>query len=123
EVITDRSWLEGDFAATVQKRGAAIIEARGKSSAASAANAIIDGVRSQHFTTTDLSWFSSAVISDGNPYGVQEGLIFSFPCQLTAEKNWEIVPGLSWDRFIEEKIRLTEKELVEEKEAVAHLLK
>ena len=121
-VIGDRKWLEGEFATTVQKRGAAIIEARGKSSAASAANAIIDGVRANHFPLKDQAWFSSAIVSDKNPYGIAEGLIFSFPCQLKGNKV-EIVPNLPWDSFIEEKIRLTEQELVEEKEAVAHLLK
>ncbi|MCB1107864.1 MAG: malate dehydrogenase [Chlamydiia bacterium] len=119
DVITDRSFLEKEFLETVQKRGAAVIAARGKSSAASAANAILDGV---HALFNEGSAFSSCVCSDGNPYGVQEGLIFSFPCQMTSPGKMKIVENFEWDSFLKEKIALTEKELLEERDAVRHLL-
>ncbi len=117
--ITDRSWLENDFFATVQKRGAAIIAARGKSSAASAANAILDAVKS---IASEGDVFSSAICSDGNPYGISEGLIFSFPCKRKGNGEIEIVSSFTFDAFIKEKIANTEKELLQEKEMVAHLL-
>lgn len=123
EVITDRAWLEGDFMTTVQKRGAAVLAARGKSSAASAANAILDGVRAILQPTPTGSWHSTCVLSNGNPYGVKEDLIFSFPCQTVGETQLKIVEGLEWDPFLQEKIAQTEKELLEEREAIAHLLK
>lgn len=111
--VIDRSWLEGEFFTTVQQRGAAIIKARGKSSAASAASAAIDTVNS--IRGSDLH--SAAVLSDGNPYGIADGLIFSFPL-----KGKEIVEGFTWDDFLEEKIRASEKELIEERDMVANLL-
>ncbi len=116
DVIKDKAWLEGDFISTIQKRGAAIIAARGKSSAASAANAVIDSIRDLIFPTPAGNWFSVAKISDGNPYGIQEGLIFSFPCRLGANGKCEIVPNLTLDTFLKGKIAATEKELLEEKE-------
>lgn len=123
EVIKDRNWLEGEFIETVQKRGGAVIKARGKSSAASAANAIIDGIRSILCPTNKGSWYSSAIVSDGNPYGIQNGLIFSFPCQTEMGGEIKIVSGLEWDGFLKEKIALTEKELLEERDMITHLLK
>lgn len=115
-VIPDRSWLEGEFLSSVQKRGAAIIEKRGKSSAASAASAIIDAVKDLVTPTPQGSWFSSAILSNGNPYGIAENLIFSFPCRLTLEGTVEIVPNLVLDNFLKERLKLTEKELLEERE-------
>ncbi len=123
EVIEDRKWLEETFIPTVQKRGAAVISARGKSSAASAANGVIDGMRSIVTPTPHGKRFSSGVVSDGNPYGVKEGLIFSFPCVTGADGKVSIQGGLEVDPFLEEKIALTERELLEERECVAHLLK
>jgi len=123
DVITDRDWLEGDFMTTVQKRGATVIAARGKSSAASAANAILDGVRSIIEPTKNGSWFSMCVASNGNPYGIKDDLIFSFPCQTVGENKVKVVEGLEWDPFLKEKIAQTEKELLEERDMVAHLLK
>jgi len=120
DVITDRAWLEGEFMETVQKRGGAIISARGKSSAASAANAILDGIGALYQRSDQP--FSSCIISDGNPYGIQAGLIFSFPCALTAPGKVKIVEGYEWDPFMKEKIAATEKELLEERDAVKHLL-
>ncbi|MBS4168416.1 malate dehydrogenase [Parachlamydia sp. AcF125] len=118
EVIKDEEWLKTTFIRNVQQRGAAIIAARGKSSAASAAHALIEAVQALILPTPEGQWFSSAVCSDGNPYGIQEDLIFSFPCRLDQKGGWEIVKGLELNPFLEEKIRLTEKELIEEKNIV-----
>ncbi len=115
EVITDQKWLEGTFISTVQKRGAAVIAARGKSSAASAASAVIDAIRSLTFPTAKDNWFSMCRISDGNTYGIAEGLIFSFPCRLDEKGKCVIVPNLTLNQFIKDKIRETEKELLEER--------
>ena len=122
KVLSARGWLENDFIKQVQQRGSAVIKARGKSSAASAANAAIGAVVSLQKETPQGHFFSAGVISDGNPYGIQEGIVFSFPCISHGEGNWEIVPHLDWDGFLEEKIRQTEKELVEERDLVRHLL-
>ena len=122
EVIGDRAWLEGDFFSLVQKRGAAIIAARGKSSAGSAANAIIDAVKEFLQPTPDGQWFSSGVFSTGNPYGIADNLVFSFPCRSKGEGDYEIVSGLMWDPFIEHKIRATENELLEERQLVESLI-
>ncbi|MGL4540380.1 MAG: malate dehydrogenase [Candidatus Rhabdochlamydia sp.] len=120
EVVKDRKWCEEEFIPYVQTRGAEVIKARGKSSAASAAHAIICSIKSLTKPTQD--WFSVAVYSDPNPYGIEKGLFFSFPCYRTEKGTIEIVPGLSWDPFLEKAIRLSEKELKEEKALVAHLL-
>jgi len=122
ESIADREWLEAEFFKTIQQRGAAIIKARGKSSAASAANAVIDSFRSLLKPTPEGDWFSLAIPSDGNPYGIASGLIFSFPCRSKGNGTYEIVPGLEWDSFLEKKIRATEQELLEEKAMVENLL-
>ncbi len=121
EVITDHDWLRGEFITTVQKRGAAIIAARGKSSAASAANAVLDHVKSFENKTAEGNWFSAAVPSDGS-YGIAEGLIFSFPLVSDGAGSYEIVQGLTWSDFAKEKIAVTEAELKHEKELVADLL-
>lgn len=123
ELISDRKWLEHEFVSKVQKRGAEVIAARGKSSAASAANAILDTVRALAFPTAKESWFSVALLSDGNSYGVKEGLIFSFPCRSLGNGKVEIVKDLKWDSFLKEKIALTEKELLEERQLILPLLK
>ena len=121
DVITDKAWLEGNFIGTVQKRGAAIIEARGLSSAASAANAAIDHVKSMRAKTAGGDWFSAGVISDGNPYGIAKGLICSFP--LTSDgQNWKIVPGIAHDGFAQAKIAASVKELEEERDAVKEMI-
>jgi malate dehydrogenase len=118
--ITDRKWLEGEFISTVQKRGAAIIKARGLSSAASAANAIIDSVRSITEPTAEGDWHSVCVCSDGS-YDVEEGLISSFPMN-NSGSEFSIVPGVPIDEFGRAKIDATVNELKEEKEMVADLL-
>ncbi len=118
--LIDQEWYENDFIPTVQKRGAAIIDARGASSAASAANAAIDHVRTWVLGTPENDWTSMGVYSDGS-YGIQEGLIYSFPC-VCKNGDWEIVQGVEINDFSREKMSATETELAEERDAVAHLL-
>ena len=120
EKISDEAWLRGEFISTVQKRGAAIIEARGLSSAASAANGVVDTVKSLTNPTPEGDWTSVCVCSDGT-YGVDEGLISSFPIR-TDGVTWEIVRDVTIDEFSREKIDATVQELREEREAVAELL-
>lgn len=119
EVIRDEAWLQGDFITTVQQRGAAIIKARGLSSAASAANAACDTVRSLSFPTPAGDWTSVAVCSDGS-YGIEKGLMFSFPIRTDGAK-WEIVQGVPVNEFSQGKINATEAELKEERDAVQEL--
>jgi malate dehydrogenase len=119
EVVDDREWLESDFIPTVQKRGAAIIEARGASSAASAANAAIDQMRDWSEGTPRGDWVSMAVRSDGS-YGVEEGLISSFPC-VCSEGEWKIVDGLELNDFSRERLEATVGELKEERDMVSQL--
>ncbi|MES2123020.1 MAG: malate dehydrogenase [Chlamydiota bacterium] len=121
ELINDRKWCEDQFVPLVQKRGAAVIAARGKSSAASAANAAIDSIRSLMVPTPEGEWFSVGLCSDGNPYGIQEGLIFSFPCRSKGMGKVEIVANVPWDAFLKEKIHLSEKELLEERAAYNYM--
>jgi malate dehydrogenase len=118
--IKDQPWLQGEFISTVQQRGAAIIKARGASSAASAANAIIDSVRSLLNPTRAGDWHSVCLCSDGS-YGIEKGLICSFPTRRSGDKV-EIVPGLSLNEFSQAKINATVSELQEEKSLVSDLL-
>jgi malate dehydrogenase len=119
EVVGDQSWIENDFIPTVAKRGAAIIEARGSSSAASAASATIDAARDWLTGSPQGDWVSMAVVSDGS-YDVPEGLIYSFPVT-TSDGNWEIVQGLDIDEFSRGKMEATGAELIEERDAVKDL--
>ena len=119
-VINDNCWLENIFIPKVQKRGAEIIAARGASSAASAANAIIDSVKSIITPTSEGDWFSICLHSDGS-YGIDEGLIASFPCTSNGEAI-SIVQGIELNSFSQEKIRITVEELRLEKESVKALL-
>jgi malate dehydrogenase len=119
EVIDDQDWIENDFIPTVAQRGAAIIEARGASSAASAASATIDAAHDWLTSTPDDNWASMAVVSDGS-YEVPEGLIYSFPVT-TSNGDWEIVQGLEIDEFSRGKMDATAAELVEERDAVTEL--
>jgi malate dehydrogenase len=121
EVIGDENWLKTDFIATVQQRGAAVIKARGASSAASAANAIIDNLRCIHTPTPAGNCFSAAVCSDGS-YGVDEGLISSFPLT-TDGKTWSIVKGLEHNDFAKQKLAATVAELRDERKTVEDLLR
>ncbi len=117
--LVDAGWIEKDFIPTVQQRGAAIIEARGASSAASAANAALDHVREWALGSADGDWVSMAVPSDGS-YGVPEGLISGFPCT-TKAGVWSIVPGLDIDDFSRSRIDASVGELGEERDAVSEL--
>jgi malate dehydrogenase len=117
--LVDEAWVAGEFIPIVAKRGAAIIEARGASSAASAANAAISHVRDWLAGTTEGDWVSMAVVSDGS-YGVPEGLVSSFPCT-TRDGEWEIVPGLEIDDFSRERIDVSVAELEDERAAVKDL--
>jgi malate dehydrogenase len=120
EVITDEAWLKGPFIETVQKRGAAIIKVRGLSSAASAANAVIDTVRNITNPTPAGEFFSAAISSDGS-YGVEPGIMFGFPLRSDG-KECTIVTGLKHNEFAQAKIKTTLDELLAEKEAVAELI-
>jgi malate dehydrogenase len=119
EVVNDQSWIEKDFIPTVAKRGAAIIDARGASSAASAASATVDAARDWLLGSPKDNWVSMAVVSDGS-YGVPEGLISSFPVT-TKDGNWKIVTGLDIDDFSRGRIDKSTAELAEEREAVTGL--
>ncbi|HRH77423.1 MAG TPA: malate dehydrogenase [Cellvibrionaceae bacterium] len=116
----ERDWYETSYIPTVQQRGAAIIAARGASSAASAANAAICHIRDWALGTADGDWVSMGVYSDGS-YGIEEGLIYSFPCTCT-NGQWSIVQGLDIDAFSRARMTATEKELQEERDAVKSLL-
>jgi len=118
--IIEREWYENEFIPSVQQRGAAIISARGASSAASAANAAIDHMQTWAMGTSDDDWTSMAVVSTG-AYDVAEGIIYSFPCRCL-ESQWSIVEDLEINEFSRGKMKSTEKELVEERDAIAHLL-
>ena len=120
EVIKDEAWFKETFIPTVQQRGAAIIKARGASSAASAANAAADTVRTLVTPTAAGDWYSVGVCSDGS-YGVEKGLISSFPIR-TSGSAWEIVPGVPINDFGRQKIDLSVKELAEERSLVSELL-
>lgn len=119
EVIRDEAWLKNDFIPLVQKRGAAVIEARGSSSAASAANAIVDGLKALTFDTKSGQSYSMCRASQGE-YGVDEGLIYSFPCR-TENGKISVVSGISHNAFGEEKLRVTLEELRAEYQAVKEL--
>ena len=119
DVITDHEWLKGDFIKTVQQRGAAIIKARGLSSAASAANAAIDGIRNLVTETPANETFSMCLASNGE-YGVDKGLIFSYPCRVEAGKL-QVVEGIKHNEFGQEKLKLTLEELRGERDAVKSL--
>jgi malate dehydrogenase len=118
EVIQDRAWLEGDFLKSVQQRGAEVLKARGLSSAASAAHAAVDTVRTLHDGTKAGDWTSVAVCSDGS-YGVPKGLMCSFPIEASGKGKWKIVQGFKLDEFGKAKLAATVAELEEERAAAA----
>ncbi len=120
EGLVDQAWYRETYIPTVQQRGAAIIQARGASSAASAANAAINHMRDWALGTPEGDWTSMGVYSDGS-YGIDAGLIYSFPC-VCKDGDWQIVQGLEISEFSREKMKATEKELAEERDAVQHLL-
>lgn len=118
--LIDQAWYEADYIPTVQQRGAAIIAARGASSAASAASAAIDHIRTWALGSAENDWVSMGVYSDGS-YGIEKGLIYSFPV-VCKNGDWEIVQGLDVNEFSRGKMQATEKELQEERDAVKDLL-
>lgn len=118
--LVEKTWYEDTFIPDVQQRGAAIIKARGASSAASAANAAIFHMRDWALGSAENDWVSMGVYSDGS-YGIEEGLIYSFPC-VCKNGDWEIVQGVDIDAFSQEKMKATETELKEERDAVKSLL-
>ncbi|MDA9636924.1 malate dehydrogenase [SAR86 cluster bacterium] len=120
-VINDDSWIEEDFLEIVQQRGKAIIDARGASSAASAANGAIDTVKQASNPTEEGNCFSAGILSDGS-YGVPEGLIFGYPLKTTREGKIEIIQGLELNNYAKQKLNITISELQEEKEAVKDLI-
>jgi len=121
-VIGDDGWLQGEFAKTVATRGKAIIDARGQSSAASAAHAALDHMRLWWNGTPPGTWTSMAVPSDGS-YGVPEGIVSSFPCTCPGDGSYRIVPGLELSDYVQGKLKATVEELQGEREAVQDLLK
>ena len=120
DLIGDQGWIEQTFIPTVQKRGAAIIEARGLSSAASAANAAIDHIRDWVFGTRENDWVSMGIVSDGS-YGIPEGVIYGYPVTC-ANGSYRIVPNLSVSEGGKSRMKATHQELLEERESVKHLL-
>ncbi|MEP6670055.1 MAG: malate dehydrogenase [Chthoniobacter sp.] len=121
EVVTDIHWLQGEFISSVQQRGAAIIKARGLSSAASAANAVVDTVRSLTTPTLEGDWYSVAVHSEGQ-YEVDPGIISSFPVRTNQDSSWEVAKWVPIGDFSRERITATVNELKEERELVRELL-
>jgi malate dehydrogenase len=119
KAVDDPAWIENTFIPTVAKRGAAIIEARGSSSAASAASATVDAARDWLLGSADDDWVSMAVVSDGS-YDVPEGLVSSFPVT-TKDGSWEIVQGLEIDAFSRSRIDASTAELADERDAVTEL--
>lgn len=121
EVITDRNWLENTFVPQCQNRGAAVIKARGSSSALSAANGALDHVKSLLSPTAANDWVSMATVSKGE-YGVPAGLVFGYPCRSDGKGNYTVVEGVKLDAFGQQKFQATLKELQEERDAVKDLL-
>ncbi|KAH0456115.1 hypothetical protein IEQ34_014022 [Dendrobium chrysotoxum] len=123
KVITDTKWLEQEFTERVQKRGGVLIQKWGRSSAASTAVSIVDGIRSLITPTPEGDWFSSGVYTNGNPYGIAEDIVFSMPCRSKGDGDYELVKEVVIDDFLRERIRKasTEAELIAEKRCVAHL--
>ena len=121
EVITDRQWLENTFVPMIQQRGAAVIKARGASSALSAANGALDHVKSLLTPTPPDDWFSAAVVSKGE-YSVPPGLVFGYPCRSDGKGNVSVVEGVQLDAFGQQKLQTTLQELQEEQAAVRELL-
>ena len=120
-LIKDETWLKETFVKTVQERGAAVIKQRGSSSAFSAANAAIDHCWSLFHATKPGEWTSLCVVSDGS-YGIEPGIVCSFPCSTDGKGNWKIVPGLAINEFAKSKIKLTVDELIEERTTIRDLL-
>ena len=121
DVIGDQAWLEEDFTPAIQTRGGLLIKKWGRSSAASTAVSIADAIKALVTPTREGDWFSSAVCTDGNPYGIAEGIIFSMPCRSTGDGSYEIVEGLEINDWLRERIQKSEDELTKEADCVSHL--
>ncbi len=122
EIIADETWLEGEFQRINGARGAAIIQARGVSSAASAANAALNTLQSLNLPSSTNDWHSAAIISDGNPYGIASNLFYSFPLRTGEDGQVRYVEGLSLSANARRRLQENEAELLEERSSVAHLL-
>ncbi|XP_048139265.1 malate dehydrogenase [NADP], chloroplastic [Rhodamnia argentea] len=122
EVITDHKWLEEEFTDKVQKRGGVLIKKWGRSSAASTAVSIADAIKSLVTPTPEGDWFSSGVYTDGNPYGIAEGIVFSVPCRSKGDGDYELVKDVIFDDYLLKRITKTEAELLAERRCVAHLI-
>ena len=120
-LVNDDDWIKNEFLETVQQRGKAIIDARGASSAASAANAAIETVKATLAPTGSGDCFSAAIISDGS-YDVPEGIIYGFPLKTNADGKIQIIQGLEINSYAKEKLEITTKELLEEKDAILELI-
>jgi len=121
DVIGDQAWLENEFTPAIQTRGGLLIKKWGRSSAASTAVSIADAIKALVTPTREGDWFSSAVCTDGNPYGIAEGIIFSMPCRSTGDGSYEIVEGLEINDWLRERIAVSEEELTKEADCVSHL--
>ncbi|XP_021761329.1 malate dehydrogenase [NADP], chloroplastic isoform X1 [Chenopodium quinoa] len=121
EVIKDQKWLEEEFTDIVRKRGGVLIKKWGRSSAASTAVSIVDAIKSLVTPTPPGDWFSSGVYTDGNPYGIAEGLVFSMPCRSKGDGDYELVKDVIFDDYLRKRIKLSEEELLAEKRCTAHL--
>jgi malate dehydrogenase (NADP+) len=122
EVITDHKWLEEEFTEKVQQRGGDLIKKWGRSSAASTAVSICDAIKSLITPTPEGDWFSSGVYTNGNPYGIAEGIVFSMPCRSNGDGDYELVKDVKFDDYLLKRITKTEAELLAEKRCVAHLI-
>eukprot|EP00475_Leptophrys_vorax_P029887 TRINITY_DN4427_c0_g1_i3.p1 TRINITY_DN4427_c0_g1~~TRINITY_DN4427_c0_g1_i3.p1 ORF type:complete len:444 (-),score=34.78 TRINITY_DN4427_c0_g1_i3:145-1476(-) len=121
-VISDRQWLEEEFTPQVQTRGGALIKKWGRSSAASTAVSLVDAIKALTTPTPEGDWFSTAVYTKGNPYGIDEDIVFSMPCRSKGDGDYEIVPGLIIDDYLRARIQKSEEELLAEKKCVGHLI-
>ncbi|XP_068328606.1 malate dehydrogenase [NADP], chloroplastic-like [Pyrus communis] len=121
EVIKDHKWLEEEFTELIQKRGGVLIKKWGRSSAASTAMSIADAIKSLVTPTPEGDWFSSAVYTNGNPYGIAEDLVFSMPCRSKGDGDYELVKDIQFDDYLRKRIKRSEAELLAEKRCVAHL--
>jgi malate dehydrogenase (NADP+) len=121
-VIDDKKWLEEEFTPRVQTRGGALIKKWGRSSAASTAVSIVDAIKSLTTPTPEGDWFSSGVYMKGNPYGIEQDLVYSVPCRSKGDGDYEIVPDLVIDEALRARMKKSEDELVSEKKCVAHLI-
>ncbi|KMS95602.1 hypothetical protein BVRB_006710 [Beta vulgaris subsp. vulgaris] len=122
EVIKDHKWLEEEFTVKVQKRGGALIQKWGRSSAASTAVSIVDAIKSLITPTPPGDWFSSGVYTNGNPYGIAEDLVFSMPCRSKGDGDYELVTDVIFDDYLCRRIKKSEEELLAEKRCTAHLI-